>query len=116
MSAPLLKVVGKAMMLGAQQFAIGSVLMSSSYSVKNFSKDQETLQSAADALKSYVYVGALWTLANAFVLGASYGKPGAIAAAVANTMVMVWIWVVYDAAFKKAQSMYQLEYPDVSLL
>ncbi len=115
-TAPLLKVVGKAMMLGAQQFAIGSVLMSSSYSVKNFSKDQETLQSAADAMKSYIYVGVLWTLADAFVLGASYGKRGALAAVVANAMVMVWIWVVYIAAFRKAQSMYGLQFPDVTLL
>ena len=111
----MLKVIGKAMMLGAQQFAVGSVLMSSSYSVKNFSKDQDTLQSAADAMVSYIYVGMLWTLANALVLGASYGRNGAIAAVVANAMVMIWIYIVYVKAFKTAAGMYGLRYPNTTL-
>jgi hypothetical protein len=41
---------GEAILLASMQFAIGSVEMSSKFSVKNFSKDQETLQNAADAL------------------------------------------------------------------
>lgn len=109
----MIKIIGKALMLGAQQFAIGSVLQSSSFSVKNFSKDQVTLQSAADALKEYIYVGLLWTVSNMLVLGASYGWMGAIAAFLANTMVMVWIWVLYVKAFEKSAEMYNLQKPHI---
>lgn len=112
----LLKVIGKAMMLGSQQYAIGSVLQSSVFSVTNFSKDQETLQSAADALKGYMYVGILWMVSNALVLGASYGARGAVAALAANGMVMAWIWIIYIKAFEKAKNMYGLQTPDLSLI
>ena len=115
MDAGLIKVIGKSMMLGAQQFAIGSVLCSSAYSVKNFSKDQDTLQSAADALKSYIYVGVLWMISNMLVLGASYGKEGVIAALVANSTVMIWIWIVYIKAFETARKMYGLKPPNTNL-
>ena len=43
-SAPLLKVVGKAMMLGAQQFAIGSVLIVPASGVGRDDEGQETSQ------------------------------------------------------------------------
>lgn len=35
---------GEAILLASMQFSIGSVEMSSKFSVKNFAKDQETLQ------------------------------------------------------------------------
>ena len=44
------KLIGKSILFASMQFAIGSVEMSSKFSVKNFSKDQDTLQNAADAL------------------------------------------------------------------
>ena len=52
---------GEAILLASMQFAIGSVEMSSKFSVKNFSKDQETLQNAADALSDYLRIGWFWT-------------------------------------------------------
>lgn len=110
-----IKLIGKAMMLASQNFAAGSILMSSTYSVRNFSKDSETLQSAADSLVSYVWVGALWTLSNAMVLGASYDTPGAVAAVVCNVIIMAWIWVCYLKAFDQAQKQYGLPPPKISL-
>ena len=44
------KLMGKAILLASIQASIGSVEMSSKFSVINFSKDQRTLQAAADAL------------------------------------------------------------------
>lgn len=111
----MLKIVGKAMMLGSQNFAIGSVIQSSVFSVKNFSKDSATLQSAADALVSYVWIGLLWTVSNMLVLGASYGMQGAIAALLSNGLIMSWIWVSYIKAFAEAQKMYDLPPPRISL-
>ena len=43
------------------QFSIGSVEMSSKFSVKNFSKDQHTLQNAAGALSDYMKIGLMWS-------------------------------------------------------
>lgn len=111
--APILKIIGKAMMLGSQQFAIGSVLMSSTFSVKNFSKDQQTLQTAADALRNYIIVGLLWTVANCFVLGATYGRVGTLSAIAANALVMIWMYVCYIKSFQDAQKMYGLQPPNI---
>lgn len=110
-NAPLLKIIGKSMMLGSQQYALGSVLMSSTFSVRNFSKDQETLQAAADALVNYIWMGVVWTLSNIMVLGATYGTAGAISATVSNGAVMLWMYVAYLKAFQIAQDKYGLARP-----
>ena len=55
------EMLGEAILLASMQFAIGSVEMSSKFSVKNFSKDQDTLQNAADALSDYMKIGLMWT-------------------------------------------------------
>ena len=57
-----MKMIGEAILLASIQFSIGSVEMSSKFSVKNFSKDQETLQNAADALSDYLKIGIFWTI------------------------------------------------------
>lgn len=110
-NAPLLKIIGKAMMLGSQQYALGSVLMSSTFSVRNFSKDQETLQAAADALVNYMYMGIVWTLSNVLVLAATYGWSGGISATLSNIAIMGWMWTAYLKAFKIAQDKYGLQPP-----
>ena len=53
----IVTIMGKAILFASMQFAIGSVEMSSKFSVKNFSKDQVTLQHAADALSDYIFIG-----------------------------------------------------------
>lgn len=108
---PLLKIIGKAMMLGSQQYALGSVLMSSTFSVRNFSKDQETLQAAADSLVNYVWMGLVWTISNVMVLGATYGMAGGLAAVASNAAIMTWMWVAYLKAFKTAEVKYGLQPP-----
>ena len=109
----VVKMIGKALMLSAQQYAIGSVLMSSTYSVKNFSKDQVILDNAADALKNYFYVGWIWLFSNAMVLGATYGFNGVLAAVVANGSVMYWIYAIYKKSFEDAAKMYDLKFPKI---
>jgi hypothetical protein len=49
-------IIGKAILFASLQFAIGSVEMSSKFSVKNFATDQTTLQNAANALSDYLIV------------------------------------------------------------
>ncbi len=107
------KVIGKAILFASMQFAIGSVEMSSKFSVKNFSKDQGTLQNAADALRDYIIIALLWTLGNAFVFYASYGMPGAWIAIGANIFIIMWIYLSYIKAFKDAVAKNNLQMPTV---
>lgn len=107
------KILGQAIFYSSIQAAIGSVEMSSKFSVMNFSKDQETLQNAADALRSYLYIAAMWTLATILVLYSQYGMSGAIAGFVANLVYVGWIYFSYIHSFKIAANKYKLKEPYV---
>jgi fatty acid desaturase len=107
------KILGQAIFYSSIQASIGSVEMSSKFSVMNFSKDQETLQNAADALRSYLYIAALWALATVLVLWSQYGLRGAIAGLLANLGYIVWIYTSYIHSFKVAAEKYGLIPPYV---
>lgn len=111
MDRDLAKTVAKAIFYASIQASIGSVEMSSKFSVINFSKDQETLQRAADALKSYMIVGTIWTAGTMLALYASCGIPGAWVALAANAVMMGWIFISYINAFKEAAKRYNLKEP-----
>ena len=87
--------------------------MSSKFSVMNFSKDQETLQRAADALKSYIIIAVVWTIGTILALYASYGWCGAWVGLAANAVMMGWIIISYVRAFAEAAKRYNLEVPVV---
>jgi hypothetical protein len=88
-----MKMLGEAILYSSIQFAIGGVEMSSKFSVKNFSKDQETLQNAADALSDYLKIGFLWTLGVTILLYCNYGVVGAITSMVVNLLIIMWIYI-----------------------
>lgn len=106
-----MKVIGKAILFASMQFAIGSVEMSSKFSVKNFSKDQDTLQNAADALSDYIIIGIFWTIGTCMVFGASYGMVGLVSNIVANLAILLWIYFSYLNSFKAASVKNNLEMP-----
>ena len=97
-----LKMLGEAILYSSIQFSIGSVEMSSKFSVKNFSTDQATLQNAADSLMYYIKVSFIWTLGVTLLLYSKYGFLGAIASLVSNTAVVLWIYFSYMVAFRYA--------------
>jgi hypothetical protein len=97
-----MKMLGEAILFSSIQFAIGSVEMSSKFSVKNFSKDQETIQNAADALADYLKIGMLWTLGVTLLLFCNYGTSGAIVSLAVNLIIILWIYVSYMESFKIA--------------
>jgi hypothetical protein len=111
-----MKMIGEAILLASIQFSIGSVEMSSKFSVKNFSKDQETLQNAADALSDYIKIGILWTVGVTILLYANFGICGAISAILANMSIMIWVYTSYIQSFKIAAEKYNLKMPNLSLL
>lgn len=98
----LFKMLGEAILYGSIQFSIGSVEMSSKFSVKNFSKDQETLQNAADALMDYIKISFIWTLGVTLLLFSKYGWKGTVSSIFSNLVVVLWIYYSYMDAFKSA--------------
>lgn len=102
MTIPVAKVLGKAIMLASIQSALGSVEMSSRFSVLNFSKDQITLQNAADALSAYIVIGTVWTIGSILVLYSSYKWIGFLSSLICNGIIMTWITISYTRAFKSA--------------
>lgn len=111
-----MKMIGEAILLASIQFSIGSVEMSSKFSVKNFSKDQETLQNAADALSDYLKIALFWTVGVTILLQSNYGAAGAISALIANAVIIIWVYVSYIQSFKIASQKYNLVMPKVSIL
>lgn len=107
------KILGQSIFYASIQAAIGSVEMSSRFSVMNFSKDQETLQNAADALRSYMYIAIAWALATILVMYSQYGIPGAITGLVANLLYVGWIYFSYAKAFDTTAKKYKLKYPRI---
>jgi hypothetical protein len=110
-SPDLFKVLGKAILLASMQFSIGSVEMSSKFSVMNFSKDQETLQRASDSLTHYLIVSTLWTAGTSFLLYSSYGTRGLAINLLANLGIVAWIVVSYVVAFRFAARQHGLAFP-----
>lgn len=99
---PVLEMLGEAILFASIQFSIGSVEMSSKFSVKNFCSDQPTLQNAADALSDYLKISIIWTLGVILLLYSKYKIIGAIAGIVSNLIVILWIYYSYMAAFRSA--------------
>lgn len=109
----IVTIMGKAILFASMQFAIGSVEMSSKFSVKNFSKDQVTLQHAADALSDYIFIGVVWTLGTCMMFWGSYGMRGAVVNIIANFIIMAWIISSYKRSFEYACNVGGLQMPEM---
>lgn len=108
--------LGEAILLASMQFSIGSVEMSSKFSVKNFSKDQETLQNAADALSDYLKIGIFWTIGLSVLFYARYDKLGSAMCVIINILIIAWIYFSYMNAFDIACKNNNLKCPIVTIL
>lgn len=108
--------IGEAILLASMQFSIGSVEMSSKFSVKNFSKDQETLQNAADALSDYLKIGIMWMIGLSIMFYARYDKVGFAISVIMNLLIIAWIYFSYMQAFEIACKNNNLKCPVVSVL
>jgi len=109
----LAKIIGKGIFLSSITSAIASVEMSSKFSVMNFSKDQLTLQRAADALRNYMIIGTIWTIGVVLYLYASYGARGGWIGLMTNAIMQGWIYFSYVYAFKQAAKEHGLQEPTV---
>lgn len=105
------KILGKAILLASMSFSIGSVTMSSTFSVQNFSTSQEILQRASDALTHYTIIAILWMMGCSSLLYASYGARGLWISVAANLAIIGWIWWSYLESFKQAARAHNLQMP-----
>jgi len=110
-----LQMIGDAIILASIQFSIGSVEMSSKFSVKNFSKNQETLDSAACALGDYMKIAIIWTLGIAILMYLNFGPRGAIYAIITNAVVVYWVYSSYMNSFQYAIKKYNLKQPEFTI-
>jgi len=106
-------IIGKALLFAGIQFSLGSVEMSSKFSVANFAKDQDTLDNAAKSLRDYIIIAVIWTIGNCLVFSANYGLFGFIASLLTNTLFVMWIVFSYIDTFKKAAAKNNLKMPKV---
>lgn len=107
------KMIGNAILLASIQASIGSVEMSSKYSVINFSKDQDTLQGAANALTGYMLIAFVWMMGSAMISYGQYGRPGLFCSLIANIVLVGWIYFSYIHSFRVAAKKYRLRFPHV---
>jgi hypothetical protein len=105
------KIIGESLILAAIQTSLGSIELSSKYSVMNFSKDQDTLNGAMVALREYCLIAILWMVGTCAVLYSQFGWKGFVTGFVANNAVLVWIIISYMKCFKKAAIKYGLKEP-----
>lgn len=112
-SKKFFKLMGNAILLASIQASIGSVEMSSKFSVVNFSKDQSTLQGAADALTGYLFIGTIWMVGSILINYGQYGWSGLVASLAANLVIMGWIVLSYIQAFNIAVRRYGLKFPKI---
>jgi hypothetical protein len=102
-------VIGKSLLFAGIQFSLGSVEMSSKFSVKNFSKDQETLDNAIKALRDYNLVALIWMLGTCLVFYSNYQLLGLLSSLITNLVFVLWINLTYYSAFNEAAKKYGLK-------
>jgi hypothetical protein len=107
------KVVGKSILLAGFLVALASVEMSSRFSVLNFSKTDEILQNAANALSAFLVIGMIWSFGSTLVLYSSYGSIGIISGIISNGIILSWIYLSYSAAFRRAAKENNLKIPSM---
>jgi hypothetical protein len=107
----LAEVLGDSILLSSMQFSIGSVEMSSKFSVTSFAKDQHTLQRACDALSSYMIIGCVWAIGTMLILYSKFGRCGLVSALVSNVVFIGWIFISYWHSFGIAVKKYNLKMP-----
>lgn len=107
------KLIGQTILFATIQSIIGSVEMSNKFCLISVTKDQETLQRAADGLTLYIIFGLFWTLGNASYFYSVYKNSGLLYALISNIFMMVIIAGNYINLFYKASKQYNLKFPNL---
>ena len=111
----VLQMIGQGLLYASVLVSLGSCEMSSKYSVRNFSKDQQTLQSASDALSDFVLISTFWSIGVCLLMYAQYGVWGLITGLLSNILIILWLVLSYQSTFKEAAKTYNLKMPKFKL-
>ena len=107
----LMLIIGETLLFAGIQFSLGSVEMSSKFSVKNFSTDQDTLNNAVKALRDYDIIALIWTVGTCFVFCSIYGWVGLVSSLLTNLVFVLWINLSYYSSFRYAAKKNGLKVP-----
>ena len=110
-SKDIIILAGNTLMAATLQFAIVGVEMSSRFSVKHFANDQETLDNAASALDSYLFVAFIFAIGLSSLFYLKNNQIGFIVCLLSNLIIIVWIYYSYTLAFAQAAKRHNLKYP-----
>jgi len=105
------RLIGQVFLFATIQSIIGSVEMSNKFCLISVTKDQETLQRAADGLTLYIIFALFWTFGNVTFFYSKYKLTGFWYALVVNLFMMLIIILNYLNLFKKAVKQYDLKFP-----
>ena len=108
----LIKIISKSLFFSSIVWSLGSVELSSKFSVINFAKDQATLDRARDALESFIVVASVWMAATVLSLYASHGWCGAFWALFFSSIITGSIILSYFKSFEQDAKEHNLTYPE----
>jgi hypothetical protein len=105
------KLLGQVFLFATIQSIIGSVEMSNKFCLISVTKDQETLQRAADGLTLYIIFGLFWAFGNITFFYSKYKFVGLWYSLIVNVLMMSIIIFNYINLFNKAVKQYNLKFP-----
>lgn len=104
-------ILGESILLASIQVSLASVEMSSRFSVLNFSKTEEILQNASNALTGYLVIGTIFMIGSVLTMTSLYGRVGFLTSVLSNFIIMGWITSSYILAFKSSSEKYNIPFP-----
>ena len=93
--------IGEAIILSSIQLSLSCIEMSPKCVIREFTKDQDSLQNAIDALSDYIKIATIWTLFITILFYARHDKIGALIALIINILIMTWIYYTYNKTIEK---------------
>lgn len=96
------------------QFVIANLLMTTTYNIIHFYKNQISLQHAANHLSNYIKISLICTMALVLLFYAKNDIIGAIITLIINILIIIFIYVNYTEAFKVSAKNNNLDYPDIN--
>lgn len=111
----ILILIGDVTIAATVQFVVANLLMTSTFNIIHFTKQQTTLQHASDRLSNYVKISLICTIALTLLFYAKKDIIGAIISLIINILMIISIYISYTEAFKISAKNHNLSYPDFNL-
>jgi hypothetical protein len=107
------ELIAESLIFGSVQYSLASCLMSSVFSVRNFSKDQQTLNNAVGALCEFLKVAIVWFAITSALMYYSHGTKGFVVTFILTLVIVGWLTWIYEKAFREAACKNHLHKPSI---